>query len=73
MDKVKAIITLDEELTKQVVEITDVDYTGELELKDIENMIKDLIVEYHRLEEKIEDKGINWEPDPYKEWRDNRN
>lgn len=65
-------IRLNEELEKKVVEITEVDYTGELSLEDIENMIKDLVCEYHRLEEKLEDKEeINWEQDEYKTWRDN--
>lgn len=65
-------IRLNEELEKKVVEITGVDYTGELSLEDIEKMIKDLICEYHRLEEKLEDKEeINWEQDEYKTWRDN--
>ena len=48
-------IRLNEELEKKVVEITGVDYTGELSLEDIENMIKDLICEYHKVEEKLED------------------
>ena len=65
-------IRLNEELEKKVVEITGVDYTGELSLEDIENMIKDLVCEYHRLEEKLEDdEEINWEQDEYKTWRDN--
>ena len=65
-------IRLNEELEKKVVEITGVDYTGELSLEDIENMIKDLVCEYHRIEEKLEDKEeINWEQDEYKTWRDN--
>lgn len=65
-------IRLNEELEKKVVEITGVDYTGKLSLEDIENMIKDLVCEYHRLEEKLEDKEeINWEQDEYKTWRDN--
>ena len=64
-------IRLNEELEKKVVEITGVDYTGELELKNIENMIKDLVCEYHRPEEKQEDEEINWEQDEYKTWRDN--
>lgn len=46
---------IEEGLLKYILEITDVDYTGKLELKDIENIIKDLICEYHKLEEKLED------------------
>lgn len=46
---------LNEELEEKVGEITGIDYTGMLKVEDIENMIKDLITEYHRLEEKIDD------------------
>lgn len=57
------------ELLQKVIEITDVDYTGTLELKDIENIIKDLITEYHKKEEELEDLKENvkenYEPIPY--------
>lgn len=68
-------IRLNEELEKKVVEITGVDYTGELSLENIENMIKDLVCEYHRLEEKLEDKEeyckeyhVERKIDPYDEY-----
>jgi len=63
-------IRLNEELEKKVVEITGVDYTGELELQDIENLIEDLIYNYHILEERLEDNEED-ERDEFKEWRDN--
>ena len=47
---------LKKELADKVAEITDVDYYGRLELKDIEEIIKDLINAYHILEEKYDDK-----------------
>ena len=47
---------LEKGLADYVVQITGVDYYGKLELKDIENIIKDLVCEYHKLEEKLEDK-----------------
>lgn len=46
---------LTEELESNVIKITGVDYTGMLTLKDIHNIIKDLVCEYHRLEEELED------------------
>lgn len=48
-------IVLDEELEQKVRKITGIDYTGKLSLDNIENIIKDLICEYHRLEEKLEE------------------
>lgn len=48
-------IRLNEELEKKVVEITGVDYAGYLQLHDIENLIEDLIYEYHKKEEELED------------------
>ena len=48
-------IRLNEELEKKVIETTGVDYSGELELKDIESIIKDLIVEYDRKVEELEE------------------
>ena len=48
-------IKLDDELEKKVVDITGTDYTGLLELNDLENIIKDLITEYHNIEEKLQD------------------
>lgn len=63
-------IRLNEDLEKKVVEITGVDYTGELELEDIENLIEDLIYNYHILEEKLEEEEGD-ERDEFKEWRDN--
>ena len=47
---------LNEELEEKIIKITGVDYTGMLTITDIENIIKDLITEYHCLEEKLEDK-----------------
>ena len=46
---------LEKELADKVVEITDVDYYGRLELKDITDIIKDLVNAYHVLEEKYND------------------
>ena len=62
-------IRLNPELEKKVVDITGVDYTGELELEDIENLIEDLIYNYHILEEKLEEEEQD-ERDEFKEWRD---
>lgn len=62
---------LSEELEDKVGEITGVDYSGMLKVGDIENMIKDLIYYYHKLEEEYEDyKEIqNQEPfNPYEEY-----
>jgi len=62
---------LSEELEDKVGEITGVDYSGMLKVEDIENMIKDLICEYHKLEEEYEEyKEIqNQEPfNPYDEF-----
>lgn len=47
---------LKKELIDKIVEITGVDYYGKLDLGDIVNIIKDLINEYHILEEKYNDK-----------------
>lgn len=47
---------LNEELVEKVGNITGVDYSGMLKVDDIENIIKDLICEYHRKEEELEDK-----------------
>lgn len=47
---------LKKELIDKIVEITGVDYYGKLDLEDIINIIKDLITEYHNLEEKLEEK-----------------
>lgn len=47
---------LKKELADKIVEITGVDYYGRLELKDITNIIKDLVNAYHVLEEKYNDK-----------------
>lgn len=52
-------IRLNDELIKEVIKITGVDYTGELELQDINDMIKDLIVEYNRKDEELEDTREN--------------
>jgi len=46
---------LNEELEKDIVNITGVDYTSMLKLEDIQNMLKDLICAYHNLEEEYED------------------
>lgn len=54
-------IRLNEELEKKVVEITGVDYTGDLQLYDIETLIEDLIYEYHKKEEELEDLEQNIE------------
>lgn len=66
---------LNEELEEKVGEITGVDYTGMLNIKDIENIIKDLITEYNVLKEQIEDikqdRDDNYTPkkvDPYEEY-----
>lgn len=62
---------LNEELEDKVGEITGVDYSGMLRVTDIENMIKDLISEYHKLEEEYEDykETQNQEPfNPYDEF-----
>ena len=62
---------LSEELEDKVGEITGVDYSGMLNVADIESMIKDLICEYHKLEEEYEEyKEIqNQEPfNPYDEY-----
>ena len=59
-------IRLNEELEKKVVEITGVDYTGDLQLYDIETLIEDLIYEYHKKEEELEDLEQNVE-DNYKQ------
>lgn len=48
---------LKKELIDKIVEITGVDYYGKLDLGDIVNVIKDLINEYHILEEKYNDKA----------------
>ncbi len=47
---------LEKELADKVAKITDVDYYGRLELKDITDIIKDLVNAYHVLEEKYNDK-----------------
>lgn len=47
---------LKKELIDKIVEITGVDYYGKLDLEDIVNIIKDLITEYHNLEERLEEK-----------------
>lgn len=71
---------LEKELADKVIEITGVDYYGKLGLKDVENVIKDLLYEYHLLEEKLEDqvkhcrefheeKNVNF----YEEYGINRN
>ena len=49
-------IRLNEDLEDKVVEITGTDYRGTLDLEDIENIIKDLIVEYDRKVEELEEK-----------------
>lgn len=66
---------LNEELEEKVGKITGVDYTGMLNVKDIENIIKDLITEYDRLEEKFDDLKENVDNnyeekkiDPYEEY-----
>ena len=46
---------INKDLLDKVVVITNVDYYGELQLQDLENMIKDLVNEYHILEEKLEE------------------
>lgn len=71
---------LNEELEEKVGEITGVDYTGMLNVEDIENIIKDLITEYNVLKEQIEDikqdRDNNYTPkhiDPYEEYGVSRN
>jgi hypothetical protein len=64
------------ETLAKVSQITGVDYDGLEWGKDItpDSLIEalaDMVVEYHRLEEKLEDEYKQEEPDPFKEWRDN--
>ena len=47
---------LSEELEDKVGEITGVDYSGMLKFEDIENLIKDLVCEYHNKEYELEEK-----------------
>lgn len=47
---------LNEELVDKIFEITGIDYSGMLKVNDLENIINDLIYEYHILEEKYENK-----------------
>lgn len=51
----KQSFTLENELQEKVEKITEVDYGKDIDLETIEEMIKDLIYEYHVLEEKLED------------------
>lgn len=69
----KQTFKIDEELLKKVIDITDVDYTGELELEDIKNIIKDLVCEYNVLKEKLEDKEEHckeWHVEKQVDWYD---
>lgn len=45
---------LNEELVDKIFEITGIDYSQMLKVEDLENIIKDLICEYHIMEEKYE-------------------
>lgn len=47
---------LNEELVEKVGDITGIDYSGMLKVEDIENLIKDLVCEYHNKEEELNDK-----------------
>lgn len=69
----KQIFKIDKELLKKVIDITDVDYTVELELQDIENIIKDLVCEYHKIEEELEDTKEHckeWHVEKQVDWYD---
>ena len=46
---------LDEKIVKDLLEITGADYSNMLKVEDLETIIKDLICEYHILEERIAD------------------
>lgn len=46
---------LDEKIVKDLEKITGADYSNMLKVEDIETIIKDLICEYHILEERLED------------------
>ena len=60
---------LDEKLEKEIGEITGVDYSGMLKVEDIEALIKDLIVEYDRLKEELEESKKEQPPfNPYEEY-----
>lgn len=68
------------ETLAKVSQITGVDYDGleygkDITIDSLLNALADMVVEYHKLEEKIEDyeenKSYVCEPDPFKEWRDN--
>lgn len=50
---------LSEELVDKIFEITGIDYSQMLKIEDLENIIKDLICEYHIMEEKYENKKEN--------------
>lgn len=56
---------LNEEMEENIIKITGVDYTGMLKLEDIGNIIKDLISEYHKLEEEFEDYKENQQQEPF--------
>ncbi len=47
---------LSEELVDKIFKITGIDCSGMLKVEDLENIIKDLICEYHIMEEKYENK-----------------
>lgn len=65
---------LNEELENKVGDITGVDYSGMLKVEDIENIIKDLVTEYHNLEEQFEEYKKEEEPfDPYEDYDINPN
>lgn len=71
---------LNEELEDKVGDITGVDYSGMLKVEDIENIIKDLVTEYHNLEEQFENykqeqrERENQEPfNPYEDYDINPN
>lgn len=65
------------EILTKVSEITGVDYDSkewhqDITIESLLNALSDMLCEYHRLEEKIEENKVDAEePDPYKEWRDN--
>lgn len=64
------------ETLAKVSSITGVDYDGleygkDITIDSLLDALADMVCEYHRLEEKIEDDVSIEEPDPYKVWRDN--
>ena len=61
---------LNEELEDKVGDITGVDYSGMLKVEDIENIIKDLVTEYHNLEEQFEDYKQEQRQEPFEHYEE---